>query len=473
MSNESHFAVSGWTTDGHWWIGNNEEQRVPGQLVYSPDKPTRLYLNGSFSDVKEALAQSAGTIPFINGITRDGKLACLTGCMLGPSSMRSPGYYSQEYYINAVLVGMNAQTSEDLVFEWAYYDLDNLWTWLSQSAFASEIEHDIETNRIKQYTVTYKDPKFKVYKIGDVEMSFYPTHIINDPHASNESRIEAGISVGYKLPKPMAPSKITNTYGMYFEELLTLATSKHCKIRKIHFQSDRHRMVIDGKKSEYKEVIRCLIPQVSGEIDVDETSAFYLFSFKDVEDAADDIFQKWFVKRERISPVYHLYFHVMRQKMLIQHAFLSLVNCAEVFHRRVMQVVDKEKFEKRMRSIQGKVNSDEWSWLSGRLAYAYEPGLKKRLAEIWDRMPESVKRVVGERDSFCHEVHMARNYLTHFDSRLEASFQLHKLNDYIAKLRMQIRVLLLQEIGLSDEHILNAIRKSNGFLYVPRTYMLE
>ncbi len=180
--------------------------------------------------------------------------------------------------------------------------------------------------------------------------------------------------------------------------------------------------------------------------------------------------RNWFEKAEKLEPIYNLYFGTLyNSRMYLEHRFLSQIHAIESYHRRVnggkYQENDEYRsglYKKFLQAIPNELDNDfRESLIEGKLKYANDYSLRKRLKEILESCSQNLPvslRAKDNRDLFIKLVVNTRNYLTHFEEKSKAATgdELYKLTN---NLKILLEICLLKELEFSSETINNLISK--------------
>ena len=168
-----------------------------------------------------------------------------------------------------------------------------------------------------------------------------------------------------------------------------------------------------------------------------------------------------------IEPVFNLYFaSVSMFNTYSPERFLSLVRGIEVFHRRSSdeKKFSDTEFENIVNCILSKFPEDskERLILEDKMKYANEITLRKRIKKMihpFASLYGSNQRI----KSFIKDVVDTRNYLTHYDSRLEenAVTKEEDLYKLCIKLEALFQLHFLKLIEIDMEFIMNVAEKNN------------
>ena len=150
--------------------------------------------------------------------------------------------------------------------------------------------------------------------------------------------------------------------------------------------------------------------------------------------------------------------------MYITNQFSDLVQAIEAYHRRTTRNCDllPEEYDKIVSEILNGTPEQHKVWLKEKLEYGNEPNLRKRLKEIINVL--GIKEFIENNgrgiDSFIHRVVITRNYLTHYDKKLEdKALRPEQFYPYVQMLRTVLLTCLLKEMGFESGTMKKMIRK--------------
>ena len=176
--------------------------------------------------------------------------------------------------------------------------------------------------------------------------------------------------------------------------------------------------------------------------------------------------------------MFDLYFSTLYNPHLYtESTFLSLIQAIETYHRRRFggkYQADKKYKENLYRNfieaIPESTNRDfKQSLINGKLKYANEYSLRKRLKEL-------IKYLIGNDlgflvnkasyKAFINKVYNTRNYLTHYDESLRRkAVKGNELFTLTVRLRAILEIFLLEELGFKPDSIREIILNNRGLRY--------
>jgi DNA repair exonuclease SbcCD ATPase subunit len=145
---------------------------------------------------------------------------------------------------------------------------------------------------------------------------------------------------------------------------------------------------------------------------------------------------------------------IQRNKQYLEHRFLSAAQALETYHRRTMKnnQIDSKEHKKRVKKILKAAPPEFKDWLEQILEYSNEPSLRRRLREIISANAEPMKLIIKDEKGFIQKVLDTRNYLTHYNPKLEgAAAKDNELYEITEKLRRMIEICFLKELGFDSK----------------------
>ena len=183
----------------------------------------------------------------------------------------------------------------------------------------------------------------------------------------------------------------------------------------------------------------------------------FLFSFAEIAPNIADYLPRWLERYEEYEPTFNLYFAVAANRhMHLEGAFLFLVHGIESLHRRSTaetQMPVKE-FDSLIAAILQSTPAQWKQWMRGKLKYANEPSLRRRIRHMVAPFEDLFGAESGSK-AFVNQVVNTRNYLTHYDDTIkdEAATEPQKLLGLHRKLEALLQLHLLQLLGLERDQI--------------------
>ncbi len=176
------------------------------------------------------------------------------------------------------------------------------------------------------------------------------------------------------------------------------------------------------------------------------------------------LFSNFLSKREQYGPGYYLFLAGLRNEDLYpEHKFVNLIWALESLHRSKNPTSDdhpSERINRILMKFADPTEKKDKSWLAGKLKFAEDPTLQKRIVDIFSPLPIGLDR--KRLDGFAKRCANRRNEISHFGGpKNNENYRLfyQDLVDLTQALGYLYRFLLLQEIGLEEKHIASALNQ--------------
>jgi hypothetical protein len=435
---------------GVWWISGSEE-RLSGVLKYTPEQGVRLTLFGMLkSNERHFLGSVEVRHEVILGITSVGKSITLVDCLEDDYTL-SAGVEGaptdSTYRVRLAFIGEHFPEQKDVRFTAVRVGAPNLTTFVGTTGIGSgpasrqPHEHNYSVSPPQEF-------KFSMgtFHVETVHQQKFWRPTFNNLSVSEEAFFDISAS---DAPKPL-------------EEFLD------GPVRSLHTLLE---LVSDGSlplstligTSSAKSEIAVLRSQQTPKVDELGHPAKMPFTLKTLESNCPVVCGRWHDARQKIGPAFDLYFSVMRHSdMPLEHQFLFLVQAIEIFHRRTRlnEVDPPEEHQRRLLEILFSVPAKFHDWL-GRVIgdYSNEPRLVRRVREVYDLMPETVRKLLGDRNEFARRITDTRNYLTHFSEGLKprALTEIGELWGGVQQLSAMLKLLFIQSLGLDENAVLGTV----------------
>lgn len=440
---------------GLWYVEGIEEQ-IPGGIQLNDDGSSELNLFGA-EQLISLLHEDK--IEIINGFA-DQKYFTLLNCWKrGFTAGRG---ISIKFKPEVTFIGAHFPKKEDIKFSNIYIEYSYLSDWVDISGF--QIEH---SNGLEEWKINYKLPaKIDIANLNDLNISISPSFNTSDfPLVLKEFSITQKYSIAIEATEE---KPFDNFLNLIFEirDFLSFAISEPVAPIKITAYSEINKEEINGRilnppieilfKTKLKNKVRDIIPMEM------------LFTYNEIKERSNDIFKNWFSKKDKLKPVYDLYSSALQNpNIYLENLFLSYAQALETYHRRVYNnyEIDLEEHKKRINSIIESAPANYISWLKEKLFFSNELSLKQRLEHLFLKYKEAIVPFVTEEDII--KIKNTRNYLTHYDQRLEKkSASVDELIDLSLKLRLMIEACLLDELGFNLDEIKKCLSRIRDYYHL-------
>lgn len=448
--------------NGYWWVPGSED-KVAGSLSYSPEEGVRLSLVGTLRGFRDAFVGSKE--PVILGHLVDGSPVTLLECLNAGGSFHFPGYATSEYWATWAFVGWHFNARNGLLFDAASLLFHNAEECIGLSGFTEEPRWGREENGVG-YSLQYRYPPTIEFAVGEFTGKLTWTLRLEGVGRKKEKacREEAWVELNSRKPVPYlefldGPAKLVKS-------LMELTAEAYRPIKRVCFRSavcceklggDEHRVPI---WCLWRQPMRCTPTEP-------KRPRQMMFTLASVRERLNGILAKWAALHTEHASTLDTLGMVTRLvgDLPWQHRFLSLVYAVEGYHRtsRVGLELTPEEHENRLQAIYANTPTCHLKWLRDKLAFSNELSLRHRLLELHGRLLPSGQTLIGDAKAFAHTVCETRNYLVHQTPEMkDKAAEGAGLYLCIQRLELLLKILLLSELGFSDEEVA-AISDRLGF----------
>ena len=450
---------------GLWWLPENPDKKLTGTLSYDPEDGAVLELVGSSFETPIEIF-NAKEYDIINGQSSDE----ITLYKCYSQSMNVQGIMSSKYFANFVFKGKIFNKVSDIKFRYAVVGYNYLESWMARSSF-------LVTPNNENLTVSTMSQKPIVVTIDNNLRISLTSHVLNRWKVGTwkdgttitleqkalfeiETRIETHfediLEIAYKLA-----------------QFLTLAINEPIQIlaftAKIDPDNQDERTGIDIFLTIRRELIKedTLLHPLQMPLSLDSISGRF-----------DEILRNWFEKCVLLRPIFNLYFALSyNDKMYRENIFLNLISCLESYHRRRLGGVylsekNYGEFKKKIIESLPVIDDEKYpdfktKFIAG-LEYGNEISLRKRLSSILLDNTSIISKYIEYQDQFIEKAVATRNYLTHYDKKLEknALSDIREFYDFNLKLKMLVEICIFKELGLNNDEIEKIFSRNRHYSFM-------
>jgi hypothetical protein len=429
---------------GLWWLPSTED-RVGGTLTISKQGDIHLSLIGSLGKARRS-SSKIKVHPVILGFPTKGKSISLFDCRVTRTETHWESGIAEivveQYEADRACIGAHLPDPDQLQFRDTWVEYSHSFDWGSRSGF----EHERAEGRYG-WTYTHPAPIRATTSHGIVSVEY----TLNSSEGSSGINLQESTWFRIEPEGDLSFESVMSRFIRPLQNLLSLATGRPNAVLRIQTNLDREtpaEVIISGGYHE---------PEADKRLHPLEM----LFSLGHVQDDFGEILDRWLRVHDELDSVCNLFFATWYRSMYIEHEFLSLVQAVESYHRRRIGglLLPEEEHKGRVASILAQVPGEYRDWLEKELEYSNEPKLRQRLKELLDNTEKAISPLVGDRRSFIQKVLETRNYLTHYDPKLQGTaavgVELFRIN---RALYFLLTVCLLRELGFSIERCTELLR---------------
>jgi hypothetical protein len=500
---------------GKWWLPNNPEFIVLGELSFSPNTGATLKLIGSFysSDFEEIgetedinwvsdffpaneadnvisgvpmrLIEPKETI--ILGSLDNNEEITLYRCSGKIMNWHSDKEATFSFDVQYVFRKIHFKNEQDISFKSISVQYSNLREWVGKSGVQVIVSEE------NQLWISYKPPSnIHLTEIDTFGVDITFSQIYLNPFdvvfgakyykANIEQKTYLTVQNSCNQPLDECIKLIIN-----FRDLLSFAMTKPTSVIEVTGKTDvtytKPVLKASGQielKEEQQEtqviILFGLLWNSDRASKIEISTNKMLFRFSDVENNLGEVFEAWINKREIYEPIFDLLLATMyTPNLYLHHKFLNIIQALEAYHTNKYEgiyqdgkVYEKglyEKFKEVLKDFPSESVdpengiSDEFrNALKGKLKaqtrFTLETRLKELLGEVSSLLPNDFIGSANDRDSFARRAADTRNALTHHDKeKRKQAAKGQELFQLFRTLTVILQICLMKEINLTDDSI--------------------
>ena len=452
---------------GFFWLPNRPDQQYPGTLHISDSGEITLKIVHRPTAVDPALLHSTaplgGEPPRILGIA-DNDPVTLEKCVAEEDPFYFlriiEGYVSESRFrVGGAFVGVSFVDDEPIAFSRLEFSLENLNEWFSTSGFHPKINSD---SGKADWSLHYTQPDDISIPLPDgiqLRFVFSPSFSLPDYKVSElSSKISQRMHVSLKLER-LFPVESLVIISHRIHTFMCLAMNK---IVAIEWMKGYSRNKLDKWDREIATNI-FYHSQLQGQ--QRDTRASKAFCYNDIHGDFEETIRRWLTDYETIHPAFDLYLSSKTgSHRYLNGVFLSLIQGLETLHRRTADGTEMrlDDFERLRSTIIESVPPERKNFIASRLTYANEISLRKRLKRLIEPFGD-LFGTSNEIKSLVHDIVDVRNYLTHYDKKLEHRAKAiigDGLYDICLKLDAIFQLHFLQLTGMDADRIRSMAREN-------------
>jgi hypothetical protein len=470
---------------GFWWLPETPGNTVPGELIYKPDDGISLYLhNDLFASIDDFSQTNVffQNVPIILGMTLNGKQISLLYCtQFDPfvDQVIVTIVPTNTFNIRFAFIGVHFSSPSNAKFLSINIAFSHLDEWMAQRPYKiirsnkkrkmQEINKlTIQYNKTKpisvmvdEYCVSFKNSGPNIHRpsIGELVLSQKSWAIIKAN--SNPKGIEELIQI-----------------SKHIQNFLTLGVGEPVYPLEMVGFCEENKQVFNGEKIYYPPVQIVYRRPWKGIHPKRILSSQMIFTLETIRNQLMKYLNRWFKKDETLKPVINIYFALLyRSQTFLEFQLIGLAQAIETYHRQVFggkyqsdDLFLNELYPKLVKAVPPDLDDGfKQALKEGKLRYANEYSLRKRLHELTNHVSEIVPLHFlidnSARRSFVKRVVKTRNYLIHFNQELEHEVDTtaEGLLELVEKLKVLMNVLLLEEVGFTDDQITQMIKNNSTY----------
>lgn len=431
---------------GMWFLPKFPDEKLDGTLIIDDKGECQLQVSHNFGGLQGIGGN--GQVEAINGFMANGDKVTLFNCIQKQQEWAIPGFPVTVYTSAFAIIGEWFTNDEGVVVTEITASYDHLNYWLNTKPFVKE--YDCESKEIR---LIYKMPEIITCNTGNEVIELTYTAMLNCD-SFNSFKIHQSEFVCFKFAA-IIPYRVAINSVYSFAEFLTLCIGKRISVRSV------------TGKNKAGQTLEFIFLKDAVDDKVAKKREMYI-EFSYIKDVFEDVMKNWQDKSEILKPIIDYFVEAHENGFRIPMSFLNIVQALEAYSRRMRnnEVMLPEVFENKIKSIIESIqNAEDQEWVKSILSN--EPRLRQRLTELFEETNYVFDISLNKRKSWIHKIIDTRNYYTHFDNSLEDKILQQKEMYYLSELmKLVLRVLLMQELGLNQELIKHRMQENQELLHI-------
>ena len=413
------------TIHGRFWFPDNPEKIYEGYISLVTGQYAILNLhtyetNGLIELGSESHKPLFRNRKIIHGVNDHGDDLTLYRCYANTSGTLLMA--KVQYECQTLFEGVK-QAYDELSFNGIDMHFDFQETWVAKTAFTTYHETRNDKKDLAKVTIPFCEKKSI-----DLNISKYAASEIYCGYSSSRSydsltfKHRSSINISFESAKSV--EDIFNLVRQW-EWILSLLTRKTVRIKTLDLKLDNHHYL---GSDEVLKPIKFWKRREINNLQKKEPNQHDLYcTFSDIESEFTQIFNNWLDIQSSWEAVLHRFFATTQPRDIwVNEEFLFLAQAIESIHRI-------------------------------RTGAAGTVDFNKAAKEVYLAAPTDLKSEIGHRQTFQKQLHLSRNYYTHYGSpnpqECEHILEGTNLADLNEKLRWIIESAIMIEIGIPDNII--------------------
>lgn len=451
-----------WT--GHFWLPEDPDHRVPGVLVWSPDKGLSLSLIGGFQDrIIEQIGPGLQAVksrvdgwPLIHGFAENSAITLLDCFLRRSTSLGFRPVSKQTIGATFGLIGVHIDNDEDLLFTATEIAVENLTAWTTESGLEMRIKTD--DTHTTQRSMIAKPTEERVAEIDGamvrlLNRQFQPS--FERTRAQTTGRVPESIVARFEFLSPRTMAECIE-HARMLQDLVSLASHRACGVM---WQSVELNPASSSKPrvaSIYRREIVPCDPKAPAVEDHD-----FLFTQADLP--FEHVMPSWAKIKERFAAACNMILGLTYVKDgFIETQLMTAVGAVEAMHRAMEwdPPIPQAEFKQLKKKLLEAVPEERRQWLREKIG-RNDPTLKDRLLDLAAKPGESVMALLlPSPEAWAEATKAARNNLAH-----TGASNTHTIEDLHAVIEVTVSVAilnLLHELGVHSEKMSELLSRNRS-----------
>jgi hypothetical protein len=446
------------TIHGRWWLpGLDTADHIPGMVTYKAGDHITLELEGSFADESPFNPEHANP-QMVLGFDEYGHPCTLLQLRVRRASY-SIGCFRTTFEVANIVYGTHFTAPTGGMFDALTINYTHLEKWFDAHPFKNVRG---ENNLNCETAVGFKAPPTLSIPIPELDLTIiFETRLQQEHKPGFEILWRQRAIMTFKPNQPQPLAWYQNAFH-HVQRFLTMLINEPIYFNQIWSEDCGKDM--QGRRSS--KVVSVYAVQSGQHCSALVVTGEMLFTLPQISDRIGLILNEWIKKGHAFATIYDLFFvTIFEPDLLPRFNFLANVQALESYHRIVYggTYLTLEEYEPVRQIITAAIPStledDFKQSLRKRIFHGKDFSLRKRIQKTLQTLnPETLDLITKRPKVFATRIVDTRNYLTHNDeSTKEDVIPEDFLPQANRKIRVLLRVLLLREVGLTEEEIMRAI----------------
>jgi len=444
----------------------NRSCAILGQLLYEPDKGVELILGKTPEDMDPFASAAPPFQRTFYGWLSDGTLVTLYGCFITSSTIHiGPGLGSPtRLRVTRALFGRHVADPDALPVRQYRTELSSLAQWTcSQAIWQKLVKNDTNAYGLD---VTCRQPATIEVRLPEKDFDFQITHALPYQRSVDSFAVNWRAAVTVAAHDNLALRAIQDI-AWQCGYLLTLLVGHPLTARAIVFTTAQ-----EDEASAEPPPLQLLYKQRGQEEQRHLHPAEMMLPYAHIKDLLPSMVKKWFERSEQAVLATNVFFGSQsHQSPSVNVKFLAITQSVESYHRSLGtglymdQALYEESIDELCSHMPAVIQGAHRRSVKSRLRYGNEYSLRKRLSEMFGRLPDDARSWIANNvETFIDRTVDTRNYFTHYD-RTSESNALKGKDAYIAAERLRILLVanLLMDLGIEAQHLMKVLMRNQEF----------
>jgi hypothetical protein len=441
---------------------------IHGRLLYAPEKGVELELVENPEGPQPSSKAGVPPVETMFGHLVDGTPVTLSGCFVSKARLTlGNGIGSPTtLVVNRALFGRQVAALDRLPVKRYSMELSSLANW----SCTSPVKSDTATvnGRFAGFNVTCRTPASIDVPLPNKAFDVQITHAITTQDTACAFTITWRAAVAIVAHDSLSLETI-NHIAWQCQNLMSLLIGEPLSVRAINISG-----ADEPPCATPDRALALVYHQVGKHARGELHPARMLLPYGQVKDKFPDMVERWFSRSEQAVLATNVLFGLQNlESPAVNLKFLLAAQAAESYHRSLPTglYMDQGLYDAAVQELASHmpdaIQGDHRRSLKNRLKYGNEYSLRKRLAGLFDRIPEnSRQRIAGDVDRFIDRVVDTRNYYTHYDNTLQdKAFACKDAYVVAGRLHILVTANLLHDLGIKDENLLPVLEQNREFVH--------